>query len=178
METIFFAVVALGSSVAATYLATKYFGIVKRFKPVLSLDEEAARLRKEIDSSRSEAAQEIERSKAEASEAVRAAKSRAVELNKNYGEAKETYDKLQHEISILQEDSEDLSFGLYKPHYAFDSAEAYKAALEKIYAEKKALIRNDLAAFYSKEWTVNNSKVEGLRMTKHQAKLMLRAFNG
>ncbi len=168
----------MGATAAATYLGSKYFGIVKRFKPVLSLDEEAVRLRNEIDSNKSTAAQEIERSKREAAEAVRVARSKAPELNKNYGQAKEIYDKLQREIALLQEDSEDLSFGLYKPHYAFDSAEAYKTALEKVYAEKKALIRKDLAAFYSKEWTVNNSKREGLKMTKHQVKLMLRAFNG
>ncbi|MGO8757760.1 MAG: DUF4041 domain-containing protein [Terracidiphilus sp.] len=178
MGTAFFAVIAVGSSVAATYLATKYFGIVKRFKPILSLDEEAARLRNEIDHNRSEAALEIEQSKADAAETVRAAKSKAADLSKSYTQAKEIYDRLQHEISLLQEDSEDLSFGLYKPHYAFDRAEEYKTALEKVYADKKALIRNDLAAFYSKEWTVNNSKREGLRMTKHQVKLMLRAFNG
>ena len=88
MGTPFFAVIALGSSAAAAYLATKYFRLVKRFTPVLSLDGEVARLRNEIDSSRSTAAQEIEQSKAEAAETVRVAKSKAADLSKSYGQAK------------------------------------------------------------------------------------------
>jgi len=178
MEIFLLLAIALGSMATATFFAIRYFGIAKRFAPILSLDAEAAQLRKEIDQNRSEAAREIEQSKSEAAEMVRSAKSKAAELSKSYSQAKEIYDRLQHEISLLQVDSDDLSFGIYKPHYNFDSAEEYKAALEKAYAEKKTLIREDMAAFYSKEWTVNGSKQEGTRMTRHQVKLMLRAFNG
>lgn len=153
MIAILFAIVSLA---AAVFLAIKYFGLVKRFKPVLSLDEEAARIQQEIDR----------------------AKGRARKLEDSYAQAKQVHDRIQQESALLQEDLEDMSFGLYKPHYDFEASEGYKAALEGVYDRKKAMIRADGAANYPTNWTVNNSKKEGLRMTKNQVKLMLRAFNG
>lgn len=156
MENMGFGLLALISLSATVFLAIKYFGLVKRFKPVLSLDGEAARIREEIGKS----------------------KARAQKLEDGYHQAKGVYDRLQAETTLLQEDLEDMSFGLYRPHFTFDASERYKDELELVYEKKKALIHSDGAAFYPTNWTVNNSKREGLRMVKNQVKLMLRAFNG
>lgn len=156
MENMVPIVFALVSLAAAAFLAIKYFGLVKRFKPILSLNDESARIQQEIDK----------------------AKSRAKRLEDSYQQAKLVHDRIQRETALLQEDLEDMSFGLYCPHYAFETSESYKAALENVYDQKKTLIRSDGAANYPTNWTVNNSKKEGLRMTKNQVKLMLRAFNG
>src|SRR5208337_2655601 len=167
MQIFLLLTIAIGSLAVAIFFAIRYFRLTERFKPVISVDDEAERVRKEID-----------RKKTEAEELLRAAKSKAAVLGTNYEQAKQIFDRLEHETALLQENLEDLSFGLYKPHYSFDTPESYKAALEKVYEQKKALIHADKAADYSKEWTVNGSKREGLRMTKGQLKLMLRAFNG
>lgn len=156
MEYMGILLLAVFSLAAAVYLAIRYFGLVKRFKPILSLDEEMARIRADIEGG----------------------KARARKLEDGYHQAKGVYDRLQAETSLLQEDLEDMSFGLYRPHFAFDASEKYRDELEQVYERKKSLIRNDGAAFYPTNWTVNNSKREGLRMVKNQVKLMLRAFNG
>ncbi len=167
MQVLLLLTIAIGSLAVAIFFAIRYFRLTERFKPVISLDDEAERVRKEID-----------RQKTEAEELLRTTKSKAAVLGTNYEQAKQIFDRLEHETALLQENLDDLSFGLYKPHYSFDTPESYKAALEKVYEQKKALIHADKAADYSKEWTVNGSKREGLRMTKGQLKLMLRAFNG
>lgn len=170
--------VALCSIAAAVFFGWKYQAMVIRFKPVLSLDEEAERIRKDTEKSKANSDREIERAKAEAAEAISKAKAKAADLTLAYNKAKDIYDRLQHEVSLLESTSEDMSFGLYKPQFSFDTSEAYKAALEKIYEQKKACIRNDRAAICPSGWTVNNNLAEGKRMIKKQVKIMLRAFNG
>ena len=152
--------------------------MVNRFKPVLSLDEEAERVRKDTERNKADSAREIEQAKAEAAEAVGKARAKAADLALAYNKAKETYDRIQHEVSLLEATSEDMSFGLYKPQYSFDTSEDYKAALEKVYEQKKDCIRGDSAAICPTSWTVNNNAAEGKRMIKKQVKIMLRAFNG
>ena len=156
MESAALLVLTFAACAAAVFLAIKYFGMVKRFKPVLSAEVEADRIRQE-------AAQ---------------AKERVQKLGASYQEAKQVFDRLQAETALLQEDLEDMSFGLYKPHYAFDASEKYKFELEAIYERKKQLIKNGVAAVCPKEWTVEGSKAKGAKMIKDQMKLMLRAFNG
>jgi hypothetical protein len=170
--------VALGSVAAAAFLGWKYQTIASRFKPVLSVDEEAKRVRKETEKSKAGCAREIEQAKAEAAEAVGKAKAKAADLTFSYNKAKEIYDRLLHEVSLLEATSEDMSFGLYKPQFSFDDSEAYKAALDRAYDQKRACIRDDLAAIFPTNWTVNNSAAEGKRMIKKQVKIMLRACNG
>jgi hypothetical protein len=168
----------LCSSAAAVFFGWKYRAVVNRFKPVLLLDEEAERVRKDIEKRKSDSALEIEQAKEEAAEAIGKAKAKAADLTLAYNKAKEIYDRLLHEVSLLEETSEDMSFGLYKPQFSFDTSEAYKAALDKVYEQKRACIRDDLAAASPTNWTVNNSVAEGRRMIKKQVKIMLRAFNG
>lgn len=100
------------------------------------------------------------------------------ELSKTYQEKHEVYQKLLKEISILEQSLDVISYGLYKPSFSFDSSDKYKQELDKIYQRQKDLIKNDTATYYPKDWTVNGSKAEGLKMVKQQSKLMLRAFNG
>lgn len=169
---------AVCSVSVAILLGLKYRAIVNRFKPVLSLEEEAERVRKDTEKAKAASAREIEDAKAEAVVAVSKSKAKAADLTVAYNKAKEIYDRLQLEVSLLQSTSDDMSFGLYKPEYAFDTSETYKAELEKVYEQKKDCIRNDKAAIYPSGWTVNNNLAEGKRMIKKQVKIMLRAFNG
>ncbi len=99
------------------------------------------------------------------------------ELRDNYNRNRAVYEKLMREISILEEHTEDLSFGLYEPHFNFDTPERYKIEIEKIRTKQKEMIRGKIAAQCSKEWEMAGSKKEGKRMTDRTIKLMLRAFN-
>ena len=166
------------SFAAAIYIGWKYRAISIRFAPVLSADEEAQRVRKETEKQRTDTLKEIEDAKVAAADAVSKAKSKAADLSHAYNSAKAIYDRLQSEISLLQATSDDMSFGLYRPLYSFDDSQEYKQELDKVYEQKKLCLKNDHAAHYPTNWTVNNSATEGKRMIKKQVKIMLRAFNG
>ena len=149
-------VITIGLICFVVFLGVKYVGMRKRFEPVLSLDDEVDRLHREIT----------------------AAKAKATALNGSYQQAKQVHDRLLHETAMLQEGMEDISFGVYQPHFSFDTSEQYKAEVEKVYERKKQMIKDGQAAVCPKQWSVEGSKQKGAKMTRDQMKLMLRAFNG
>lgn len=68
------------------------------------------------------------------------------------------------------------SFGFYNPKYNLENSELYKNKLDKIRAEQKQMVKNKTAVSFI-EWTVNDSKAEGKKMTNDMIKLSLRSFN-
>jgi hypothetical protein len=99
-------------------------------------------------------------------------------LKLEYSEKRTLYDTLSNEVSILEESLDNISYGLYKPHYTFATSEEYKRKLDETYEQQKALIKEEKATFCPVKWTVGNSAKDGERMTKQNSKVMLRAFNG
>ncbi|NKE69956.1 DUF4041 domain-containing protein [Candidatus Manganitrophus noduliformans] len=99
-------------------------------------------------------------------------------LAEEYSRAKQIFDRLKKELSLLEEHAEDISFGVYNPHFSFQTSEGYRTRLEAARAERKRLIKEGKATDCLVEWNVGGSKKEGARMTKQYTKLMLRAFNG
>jgi hypothetical protein len=90
----------------------------------------------------------------------------------------ETHSRLQNEIAAFEENLEDISFGLYKPHFDYETSEEYKTALEDVIAKQREMIHLGKAANFAVQWTVGGSRKEGERMQRQYAKLLLRAFNG
>jgi uncharacterized C2H2 Zn-finger protein len=88
------------------------------------------------------------------------------------------FTRLSSELSRVEGSLEDISFGLYKPQYNFDTPEQFKAEMDRVYERQKDLVRAGKAASFAVSWTVGNSKREGERMQKQYSKLLLRAFNG
>lgn len=146
---------------------TKYKKIFKKYSPIIEMDKEVHKAQINLDKLKNE----TETIKNENEKLQK-------ELKGEYLSAKAVYVKLKKEISLLEENIEDISFGLYKPHYTFESSEQYKQQLDAIRAKQKELIQAKRAALCDIEWTVGGSKREGARMQKQYMKLMLRAFNG
>ncbi|EKR73411.1 DUF4041 domain-containing protein [Leptospira noguchii] len=96
----------------------------------------------------------------------------------DYSMKRQLLENLVREIAIFDEQSEIISYGLYKPHFDFDTSEQYKEVLLSVRDSGKEMIKLEKAAYSSTTWTVNGSKAEGKKQTKHYIKLMLRAFNG
>ena len=103
---------------------------------------------------------------------------RRTTLAVEYAGVKSTFDRLSAEVHQLEENLEDISFGLYKPHYKFDNPEEFKRELDRINNRQKEMIRGEQAATFAVSWTVGGSEREGARMQKQYCKLLLRAFNG
>ena len=102
---------------------------------------------------------------------------RREQLTRDFDAGKIKYEELNKEISLLEENLEDISFGLYKPHFTFEHPEEYKVALDRVRAEQKDMVRAGKAAVSAGPWRVNESFKEGERMIKQYTKVMLRAFN-
>jgi hypothetical protein len=121
---------------------------------------------------------ELAKASAARDEFLAADKNRRAELTRSYENALATHNRLKEEVAALEENVEAMTYGLYKPHYSFETSDEFKQELDRIYDAKKAMIREGTAASCVIEWTVNNSKVEGRKMTKQNIKVILRAFNG
>jgi hypothetical protein len=114
----------------------------------------------------------------EAEGRTKQAHDRLASLGAEYQSAKIVMDRLRHEINLLEETAEDISVGLYRPHYALATSDDYKAKLDEVNGQLKDLVRQGNAANCAVEWSVGGSKKDGARMQKQYMKLMLRAFNG
>jgi hypothetical protein len=103
---------------------------------------------------------------------------RRASLSAEYDQAFESYKALKRELALVEEGLNDVSFGLYKPHFDFQTPEEFKTSLVSLRERERALIHDGKAAVCPLNWTVGDSRKEGERMVKQTIKLVLRAFNG
>ena len=99
-------------------------------------------------------------------------------LGAEYEAAVGRYRELLKEIAVVEESLEDISFGIYKPHFTFPTPEEYKVKIEALRIQQRQAVREGRAVVCPTEWTVGDSKAEGKRMIRLNFKLLLRAFNG
>ena len=169
---IFFTLFVIASALAGLFvflfiIKTKEFNeYFEEFKDVIDIKKETKKVEQELKDRRKRYEKFI-------SECA----SRENELKSSYSQKKLIYDRLISEVSILEDRVDDLSYGLYTPHFEFDTPERYKIEIQKNREKQKALIRNKEAASCKQEWSVGGSKAEGKKMTDRTIKLMLRAFN-
>ncbi len=81
------------------------------------------------------------------------------------------------ELVILEDELLFQEMGLYKPMYEFANSDTYKAELDNIREQQKALIKSDAATEAPTGWTVNGSLSEGKKFIKNASKQLLRTFN-
>jgi chromosome segregation ATPase len=177
-----------------------------RFAPIVSADEEARKIKEaaqqeaQVLRADAERAGQILRSDAEVATAnatkqviaahseISGARARWAEelsglqsektrLATEYEAGRSLYEKLKAEVVLLEENLEDISFGVYRPHFTFQTSDEYKWALEELWQQEKAMIRNGAAAVSRQIWQVGGSSQAGERMTKQYLKLLLRSFN-
>src|SRR6266536_2924279 len=145
----------------------KLVGVRKRFAGIINVETELAA-----------AERKLEQAKQGQKEFERENEQRRTKLIQDCEQLEAKQDELKTEVSLLEENLEDISFGFYKPHFSFQTSEEYKAALENLRDQERQFIRDGKAAICHTQWTVGNSAKEGQRMTKQYTKLMLRGFNG
>ncbi len=100
------------------------------------------------------------------------------QLGQDFKDKRDIFEKLLKEISILEENLEDISFGLYKPHYDYKSSEEFKQKLDTLREKQKEIIKNEKATILPTGLTLGGSESEGKKMALQYSKIMLRAFNG
>lgn len=132
----------------------------------------------DLEAAKESANRQLEAIKQQIQQGITGDEQRKEQLETQYKQALARYDALQHEVSLLEENLDDMSFGLYKPHFTFQTSEEYKDALIALRDKMKNLIKEGGAAVCPNNWTVNNSRAEGAKMIRQTTKVMLRAFNG
>jgi len=156
--------------VAAVFLALRaalaYRRVHAKYKGIINVDAEIADRQKE----HKKLVNEFQKLDSEYQQ-------KSEKLNSEYQSKRAIYEELLRELSVLEEDLELTTFGVYKPHFDYDTSEDYKNALGKARGDQKQMIKDKNAIVCGTEWTVSGSKREGQKMTKQYMKLMLRAFN-
>jgi hypothetical protein len=164
---------------------------LKEYGAITDIDAECAKRKKESERLGSE----IDRKKSDAErlarefrEAEADLKAKMDRIRKEAAAAGEVSDlaslaaKLRKEVATLEEAEDLQSFGFYKRRYSFDASEEYRDRLDDVAEQQKDMLKDTgkhIGAAYCRiEWTVDGSKKEGAKMTKHFLRLILRAFNG
>ncbi len=99
-------------------------------------------------------------------------------LRKQYEAALAVKNGLEKQINLYRDDLEIADYGIYEPHYGFDTSEKFKGQINKVREQQKQLIKEKRAALGGEGITWNNSVAKGKVIVNREKKLMLRAFNG
>jgi predicted nucleic acid-binding Zn-ribbon protein len=169
---------ALAAAFIAAFMAWRWRGdavksgaeaeqLRSRYSSVIDVDAELRSIR-----------DALEKAKREQQEFIATAGQNRTKLKEQYAQALATYSNLQREVSVLEENLEDISFGLYKPHFNFQAPGEYKAKLTAVRDRQRDMLRAGTACTCAQTWTVSGSEKEGARMVKQTTKVLLRAFNG
>ena len=150
----------------------------ERYKDIIDVEEEKKKVLQSLETERSELSSAID----ELQEARNQARTRYGRERQEYKDQSRTIldaiNKLKNDLDELSEEAHFLDFGVYEPHYDFDSSEKYKKRLGEIRKEQKQKIKDKKAAICHTEWSVEGSRRKGQKMTNQYIKLVLRAFNG
>lgn len=122
----------------------------------------------------------------------------AIDIHKKIGQLKDEEDAVQKNVNkyqdlikqleekikclkseIVELDEEKLlqDFGLYKPMYDFATSSEYKEKLFEVRTEQKKMIKSKTAAICTTQWTVNNNRTQGKKMTNDSIKQVIITFN-
>ncbi|HEY9142153.1 MAG TPA: hypothetical protein VIN93_14745 [Bryobacteraceae bacterium] len=136
--------------VAISFVAWRFFAQAQRLRArysgMIDVDAGIAGARKTLE----EVSRERERLEAETQE-------RRSKLNGEYEQGLATYKLLKQEVSLLEENLEDISFGVYEPHFDFQAPEQYKLALEQL-RDREQLAPNFSASACSQQQQRARSK--------------------
>lgn len=144
----------------------------------LEVEAELSARQREVDARLARQTAEIEHARHDAAQELAETMRKTADIREAYASARLVYERLRAELSVLEQTSEDMSFGLYSPIFTFSSSVEYQRRLTEVRDEQRQLVRDDEAVAYGVAWTVGNNRKEGERLQKQYAKLMLRAFNG
>jgi len=174
----------------------EYSDLFSKYKGIIDIDEYKERIRQESETlvrDRTENIRKLENDLKAHEERIRNESEQMIkerttsinqleydilQLKEDYRTKRIFFEKLLNEISLYEEHQELMSYGLYKPHFDYDTSDKYKGAIEIVREKSKNMIKNDEAVLCIEIWLVNGSRAEGTKQTKQYIKLMLRAFNG
>lgn len=148
------------------------------YKSIVNIEADIESKLNQLDLDIAERIKTLKHNEQTAKDFIQNAKDRVDELNQRYEEGYALYMRLTSEVKIYNEILEYAEYGIYQPHFEFDTSETYKIQLLKLRERIKELVKNNLAVLGGENISWNNSLTAGQAMVKREKKLMLRAFNG
>lgn len=165
--TLLFLLIAAILGVLYLKQRSKYYRAFEKYKGIEDVEAEIEKAKKEFQKTK-ESQEDVNKKLAAQNK----------QLTEEYAKKRLVYDKLSKEVNSLEENLEIMSYGLYKPHFDFNTSEEYK---EKIIANRnlqKQMLKDKIAAVCKITWKVEGSEKKGEQMVIRNIKLLLRAFNG
>ena len=175
---IVFGCAAAGLTVLVVSQLASLSRLRRRFAGIFDLDHEIAIRRAAFDRKCAQQHAEIAMARQRATQEVADTMRTARELRAHHASSKTTYDRLRHEINVLQRASDDFSYGLYEPTFAFNAPEDYKRALVEAREQQRAVVSAGHAIRCKDTWTLGDNRKATARLQQQYAKALLRAFNG
>ena len=162
--------VAIGLLILAIYLmrlVVKQKRNLNRFRGILDVEAEQEKVKATL-----------EAEKQEINTAITKLHQQQDKIQDETSRAEGKLASLNRELSTLEDEVNIQGHGLYQPKYDLGFSTELKNRLDQIRKHQKAMIREKTAIICSTDWTVNNNRTEGRKMTNRQIQLMARAFNG
>jgi len=151
---------------------------LKKYHPIIDINKEVNATKKELKKLISDRTDELTELVALKTDEVEKIEKEITGLSGKYDSSLETYKKLRKEVGVYESKLDMIEFGVYEPIYDFDKSEDYRAHQKEIISLQKEMIKCEVAAICTTEWTVDGSVAKGKAKTKKFIKLVLRAFNG
>ena len=151
---------------------------LKKYHPIIDVNKEVKATKKELEKLISDRTDELTELVALKTDEADKIEKEITGLSSKYDSSLETYKKLRKEVGIYESKLDMIEFGVYEPIYDFDKSEEYRAHQKEIISLQKEMIKCEVAATCTTEWTVDGSVAKGKAKTKKFIKLVLRAFNG
>ena len=158
---------------SATKFETKVRDFEVRFALVLDAEKEAAAVVAKADLAKELAQKEV----SDLAMKARAEQLQIDALKTSYLQKKTVFDALVAQLAVYDDRLAFSELGLYEPHFDFDASESYKAEIERVRAQQKAMVSAKNAVVCHTNWTVDGSASKGKTMTDRNIRLTLRAFN-
>ena len=151
----------------------EHASFAERFSAVTDLEAEAEHVKQRLQSQKVEFEGDIDTFKMNLQREINRHESivaeeqaRRTKLTNQYQGALQKYKQLTTEIALLEENLEDVSFGLYQPHFTFDTSEDDKDAIKECRGRQRTLIREGGAVQTPGNWTVEGSREKGRKMER------------
>jgi hypothetical protein len=131
IAAIVFGVLALVASLLPIRLWQQIRRLNVKYQPMIDAEERVRQAEQKLED-------EQQRQKALIADTER----RVTKLDIQYQDELAKFNILQKEVSTLEENLEDISFGLYKPHFSFQISEEYKVAIDNLRDQERQTWNN------------------------------------
>jgi len=86
-------------------------------------------------------------------------------------------EQLKADLALAREEEDIQTYGLYEPHYDFETATAYKERLDEIRRKQKQLVKDKTAAWGNPNMRLDGDLRKGQAMINDNIKQIIRTFN-